>query len=139
MPEVARLWRGEPGGRVLLVTGPAEEERAARLPCDALARNERLDHLAALLRRAHLYLGNDSGVSHLAGLAGARGLVLFGPTDPRTWRPRGGGLRVLHAPTPCPACGPERFCVHRATVDTVGAALADAACRPGSSPRASVN
>ena len=43
--------------------------------------------LAALLARADRYLGNDSGVSHLAGAVGARGAALFGPTDPELWRP----------------------------------------------------
>jgi heptosyltransferase-3 len=35
------------------------------------------------------FIGNDSGVSHLAAAAGSRGLVIFGPTDPQRWRPIG--------------------------------------------------
>jgi len=50
---------------------------------------------AALLSRADLYVGNDSGASHLAGAVGARGVVLFGPTQPQQWRPLGGALSVL--------------------------------------------
>jgi ADP-heptose:LPS heptosyltransferase len=124
MPDVARLWRAEPDGKVLLLAGPAEENSTGALPFDALVRNERLDRVAALLRRARLYLGNDSGVSHLAGLASVRGVVLFGPSDPRTWRPLGNGLQVLHSPDPCPACGPDHFCTHRATLERVSSALA---------------
>jgi hypothetical protein len=133
MPDVARLWRAEPGGKVLLLAGPAEDP-APPLPFDALARNERLDRVAALLRRARLYLGNDSGVSHLAGLAGARGVVLFSASDPRTWRPLGDGLEVLHAPEPCPACGADRFCTHRATVENVCSAMARAGAGENGQP-----
>src|SRR5207249_2904287 len=53
--------------------------------------------LAALLARAALYLGNDSGVSHLAGAVGAAGVVLFGPTEGRRWRPLAGRLVALGA------------------------------------------
>jgi ADP-heptose:LPS heptosyltransferase len=51
--------------------------------------------VAALLSQADLYLGNDSGISHLAGAVGARGVVLFGPTRPHQWRPLGGNLLVV--------------------------------------------
>jgi ADP-heptose:LPS heptosyltransferase len=40
------------------------------------------------------YLGNDSGVSHLAGLCGARSVVIFGPTSPTVWRPLGPRVKV---------------------------------------------
>jgi ADP-heptose:LPS heptosyltransferase len=55
--------------------------------------------VSALLGRATLYLGNDSGVSHLAGAFGACGIVLFGPTQPRKWKPLGGNLSVLQNTT----------------------------------------
>jgi ADP-heptose:LPS heptosyltransferase len=54
-----------------------------------------LEELAARLAGARGYVGNDSGVSHLAGLCGARSVVLFGPTSPRIWRPLGPDVHVL--------------------------------------------
>ena len=48
-----------------------------------------------LLARCDLYVGNDAGPSHLAGLAGAPTLALFGPTDPERWRPLGPRVTVL--------------------------------------------
>jgi ADP-heptose:LPS heptosyltransferase len=45
--------------------------------------------LGALLSHAAVYLGNDSGVTHLAGVSGAPVVALFGPTDPVQWRPLG--------------------------------------------------
>ena len=56
--------------------------------------NVPLEELAARLAGCHAYLGNDSGVSHLAGLCGARSVVLFGPTSPVVWRPLGPGVQV---------------------------------------------
>jgi hypothetical protein len=83
----------------LLVLGPAEQdsrlwERAAGA---IVARNLPLRTLGAVLSRARLFLGNDSGVSHLAAAAGAPTLVLFGPTDPALWSPVGRRVRCLRA------------------------------------------
>jgi heptosyltransferase-3 len=54
-----------------------------------------LEELAARLAGCHAYLGNDSGVSHLAGLCGARTVVLFGPTSPVVWSPLGPRVRTM--------------------------------------------
>jgi hypothetical protein len=59
-----------------------------------------LEQLAARLAGCHAYLGNDSGVSHLAGLCGARSIVLFGPTNPQVWHPLGLRVHVRAFETP---------------------------------------
>lgn len=46
-----------------------------------------LPTVAGVARIASAFVGNDSGVSHLAAAAGASGVVIFGPTDPSRWRP----------------------------------------------------
>jgi hypothetical protein len=117
MAAAAGAWRAA-GGTVVAVHGPAESEREA-IAADVALRDEPLRRVAAVLARAHRYLGNDSGISHLAGLVGARGVALFGGTDPRAWAPRGAGIRVLAAPDACAACGADRFCTHRLTVAQV--------------------
>ncbi len=53
--------------------------------------------LAALLAETSLFLGHDSGISHLAAAVGARCLLLFGPTDPAVWAPANGGVEVLRS------------------------------------------
>lgn len=53
-----------------------------------------LHELACWLARASLYIGNDSGITHLAAAVGTPVLALFGPTDPTIWAPRGGHVRV---------------------------------------------
>jgi hypothetical protein len=55
-----------------------------------------LYQLACWLARARLYIGNDSGISHLAAAVGVPVIVLFGPTDPAIWAPRGNRVRVFH-------------------------------------------
>ena len=62
--------------------------------------NVPLAELAARLAGCHAYVGNDSGVSHLAGLCGARTIVLFGPTSPAVWRPIGPRVQVRPFETP---------------------------------------
>ena len=54
-----------------------------------------LKELAQRLAGCRAYLGNDSGVSHLAGLCGAHTVAMFGPTDPALWRPIGPDVTVL--------------------------------------------
>ncbi len=54
-----------------------------------------LYELACRLAGARLYIGNDSGITHLAAAAGAPVLALFGPTDPAVWAPRGPKVRVV--------------------------------------------
>jgi heptosyltransferase III len=83
----------------LLVLGPAEAQiERAHPPGAVLARSLPLRTLGALLSRAGLFVGNDSGVTHLAAAAGARTLALFGATDPLLWAPVGPGVRCLSAP-----------------------------------------
>jgi len=121
---VAQRWREERGGIVVEIRGPAEQERSERLLGAQLTlENRDLPELAAWLDSAPLYLGNDSGVSHLAAIFAKRAVVLFGPTDPRVWAPRGSGTLVVSRPQPCRQCGPEVFCTHRLAPDEVWEAL----------------
>jgi ADP-heptose:LPS heptosyltransferase len=61
------------------------------------AENLPLPHLAALLEGS-VFVGHDSGISHIAAAAGARCLLLFGPTDPAIWAPANANVTVLRAP-----------------------------------------
>jgi heptosyltransferase-2 len=86
------------GAPWLLVHGPAEEGWAAPDGV-VLAREWPLRVLGAALGRAGLFLGNDSGASHLAAAAGAPTLAVFGPTDPALWAPVGRAVSVRRAPS----------------------------------------
>jgi ADP-heptose:LPS heptosyltransferase len=94
--EAAR--RLSPGRPWLLALGPAEDD-VPTLAGARLARRLPLRALGAALARAGLFLGNDSGISHLAAACGTRTLALFGPTDPAQWAPVGRAVRTLRAPS----------------------------------------
>ncbi len=59
---------------------------------------ENIGRLSRVLAEASLYIGNDSGVSHLASFCGTPSIVLFGPTDPAIWRPLGSNVTVISSP-----------------------------------------
>jgi ADP-heptose:LPS heptosyltransferase len=54
-----------------------------------------LVEVSHLLRHSRAYIGNDSGITHLAAFLGVPTVALFGPTDPRTWGPIGRRSRVI--------------------------------------------
>ena len=56
-----------------------------------------LQALAATLATSRLFIGNDSGVSHLAGAVGAATVTLFGPTRGEVWGPDGPRVQVVRA------------------------------------------
>jgi heptosyltransferase III len=61
-------------------------------------RFENLYELACWLASARIYIGNDSGITHLAAAVGAPVVAIFGPTDPAVWRPRGERVAVVSGP-----------------------------------------
>lgn len=62
-------------------------------------RIEDLYELACWISTARLYIGNDSGISHLAAAVGTPVIATFVATDPLLWAPRGGHVTVLENPT----------------------------------------
>ncbi len=89
-------WRRR-GGSVVVLLGDAEESERVAWRSEGLevVSGINLVAVAALLGVVDTYLGNDSGVSHLAAAVGVRGVALFGPTDTRRWRPLSQGLRAM--------------------------------------------
>ena len=51
--------------------------------------------IAGLLVQGRLFIGHDSGLTHLAALVGIPTVALFGPTDPERWAPRGAQVTIL--------------------------------------------
>ncbi|MEY2561500.1 MAG: heptosyltransferase [Verrucomicrobiota bacterium] len=88
---------------LIIVSGEADEERVRVLESVwtgkpvKFARNLPLPHLAALLENT-IFLGHDSGISHIAAAVGPRCVLLFGPTDPAIWAPANKNVTVIRAP-----------------------------------------
>ncbi|MDH7599101.1 MAG: glycosyltransferase family 9 protein [Sedimentisphaerales bacterium] len=103
------------GIQPVFVIGRAEQERfgsewACRLSHVApVLEGIWLEEVLAVLSVASAHVGNDTGVSHMAGGMGVRTFVLFGPTDPNVYRPVGPKVTVIRdktdrfAITPCQA------------------------------------
>ena len=114
---VADWWR-RTGGALVVILGPVEEEKGdytALCQGAVVARNLELKNLAALLARSDLYLGNDSGVSHLAAALGVETVVLFGPSNVARWEPRGKHVTVVTQNVDCAPCAVSTMkrCPHR--------------------------
>ncbi len=62
-------------------------------------RIEDLYELACWISTASLYIGNDSGISHLAAAVGTPVIAIFISTDPQIWAPRGKHVIVLENPS----------------------------------------
>jgi hypothetical protein len=117
-------------GGVVDLAGPAEAGDEA-LDGAVAVRDWSLPDVAALLRLADRYVGNDSGVSHLAGAVGTRGVAVFSSTDPARWRPLGRSITAIRA-------GVDDRASSRATARVLQALTAVeslTSCDPGSSVR----
>jgi heptosyltransferase III len=104
-------WIGlfSPGSRfadlepLVVISGEADQAQTDQLKREwknrdvRFARNLPLPRLAAVLERS-TFIGHDSGISHLAAAAGAKCILLFGPTDPNVWAPMNENVQILNAP-----------------------------------------
>jgi ADP-heptose:LPS heptosyltransferase len=83
-------WLEATGRSVQFCTSPVQPLPAARVI-------ENLAELASWLAGASLYIGNDSGITHLAAASGAPTVALFGPTNPQVWAPRGSNVTIIQS------------------------------------------
>ncbi len=81
--------------------GPAEEDilpaLRQQLPASShqIFTSRSLKEVARAIRQSQAYLGNDSGISHLAGVSGVSTMVIFTATDPHIWKPLGSRVQVF--------------------------------------------
>jgi ADP-heptose:LPS heptosyltransferase len=87
--------------QTLIVVGYAEEDIGARLLSrlhaarPLVAENWPLLPTMALIGQATVFVGHDSGLTHLAAALGRPTVAIFGPTDPAIWGPRGAHVTVV--------------------------------------------
>lgn len=104
---VQLMQKGQPfeNGRVMILGGPDDRREAEPLR-RSLPRDRWIDLTGqvdlitayACLKRARLFVGNDSGLMHMAAAAGAPTIGLFGPSDERLYGPWGEYTRVVRGP-----------------------------------------
>lgn len=96
---------------LILIGGPKDapllDQVAAQLQTRHLSLPGRLSfgQIAALAKQAKLYIGNDTGLTHLAAAAGAKTVMILGPSDPRRYAPFGPQSLALWKPIPLKSGG----------------------------------
>jgi len=104
------------GFRVVVLEGPADETPVAALRRFlsmeiTVVRDVDLSAVAGLLSQVQLYVGHDSGITHLAALVGVETLAFFGPTDQERWGPRGRHVTIVRgSPCTCASWDAARLC-----------------------------
>ena len=112
---LAKILQDRLGSRILIILGPAEGSEIERIfegmdPHTFIqVKGLSLLQLASVMEGCRLFIGNDSGISHMASALGIPTIAIFGPTDPRVWSPRGEKVWVVCRKTPCSPCTRERF------------------------------
>jgi ADP-heptose:LPS heptosyltransferase len=128
--EVIR-WLAGRGVAVLLLSGPADEalveelHRGISLPRVHRIGGLPLRRMAAVIARSTIYLGNDSGLMHVAAAVGVPVVAVFGPSDPLTWGPIGASNTVLHGSAGCPSCTRQELdtCPRQRCLETIQTSL----------------
>lgn len=122
----------EKGFDVTAIAAPNESEilerlkRNSRVPVYAFA-NLTLPEITALAARADLFVGNDSGIAHIAAAVNTPSVVVFGSSNVNHWRPwTNAPNEIVFEPMPCQPCAgyfcsefAEPECIRRVTVETV--------------------
>ncbi len=102
-----RLKERFPGYSVLVIKGPHEDEinykYFAEKEC-VIIENFTLLEVAAIIRRASVFVGNDSGIAHLAASQNIPIVSIFGPTDEKLIRPYGKQVYVVRRQMECAPC-----------------------------------
>jgi ADP-heptose:LPS heptosyltransferase len=103
------------GSKILIVLGPAEGPEVQKAfegigPSGFIqAKGLTLLQLASAMEGCWFFVGNDSGISHMAAALGLPTIAVFGPTDQSVWSPRGGKTFVVRSGVHCSPCPQERF------------------------------
>ena len=116
------------GAKIILPIGPADEKMVQEyfglIDSEAIIpiANLPLNELAAILKKCEVYVGNDSGITHVAAAVGIPVVALFGPTDPQVWGMRGDNVSVMYkGGFTCSPCSREEMkrCVNRRCLEEI--------------------
>ncbi|MHC4153536.1 MAG: glycosyltransferase family 9 protein [Planctomycetota bacterium] len=95
---------GRHGMEIVFLLGPAESDRYSKETLERIAASARvvtdlsLTQVLGLLTCVDSFVGNDSGITHLAAALGTKTIAVFGPTNPGMYGPIGPSVRVLTSP-----------------------------------------
>jgi heptosyltransferase I len=121
--ELLRRMKESIPATVLILWGPGEEEEARQLRDMSgagvvLPANLGVAQLCAVLKRADMYVGGDTGVMHLAVFSGIPVVAIFGPTDPKVNAPYGPAHTIVRKDLPCSPCR-DKNCKKRTCLTSI--------------------
>jgi heptosyltransferase-2 len=131
--EIAQRLINKYSARIILIGGPGESNLVDKVEdhmgskASIKTTSLSLLEMAALLKRCHLFLGNDTAPGHIAGAVKCSTITMFGPNFPHLWSPISPSGDVLFKNLPCCGCRheeklcirPENNCMDMITVDDV--------------------
>ena len=108
--ELSEKLKSEFKCNILLLSGPAEDDKFIKDKDGFInVRGLSLIELASVLEKCSLYIGNDSGITHLSSALGIPVIAIFGPTNRDIWKPIGNDVRVIYKGISCSPCRREKM------------------------------
>ncbi|MGH9341797.1 MAG: glycosyltransferase family 9 protein [Acidobacteriota bacterium] len=106
------------GSTVVMTVGPGEEALLRKIETASsrtihLIEPLPLSQFTALVKLAHLYIGNDTGPMHIAAALGKKIVAVFGSSNSDAWYPWGVEHKLIKSDLPCIPC-PGYYCLHYA-------------------------
>jgi len=122
--ELIHYFQARFNSRIFIVLGPAEGPEVQKafggiewelgVAAPLLVKGLSLVELASVMEGCQVFIGNDSGITHMAAALGIPTIAIFGPSDHKIWSPRGEKVFVARKEMRCSPCSEERFvqCKH---------------------------
>ena len=117
--ELIHYFQRHSHSRILIVLGPAEGREVQKTfegmewelgsTAPLLVKGLSLLELASVMVGCRLFIGNDSGITHMAAALGLPTIAIFGPSDHKIWSPRGEKVFVVRKEMNCSPCSQEKF------------------------------
>ncbi len=110
--------------KFIVLWGTEEEKREAKKLVQFFEKDviiscpTNVPQLLALFSRTHMYIGGDSGITHVAALAGIPVIAIFGPSDERINSPYGESVKIVKSDAPCSPCK-KRKCRERICLEEI--------------------
>lgn len=113
-----------------LILGPAEFDQynwwKEKVGEEKILKTDSLDEIVEIVKTTDIYIGNDSGITHLFAASSTRTVAIFGPTSPLIWGPRGERVKIIFKKVGCNPCNGEkmkncksRICFDRVSIEDI--------------------
>jgi ADP-heptose:LPS heptosyltransferase len=117
--DLAQYLQGRSESRMVIVLGPAESGEVQKAfegiewdtgpAAPIVVKGLSLLELASVMEGCRVFIGNDSGITHMAAALGLPTIAIFGPSDHKIWAPRGKKVAVVRKEVSCSPCSQEKF------------------------------